>query len=140
MDFIKKNKNYIMWAGCAIIAIAVFLTFCKMSANGFSEKVAFNKLAKDTKEIKLISGYFVLAGAVVSAVLVFLKKYKFTLISTGVALFVTFYDYFKLSGDETMKAVKAFGAKVSYPAVWIVLIGVILAVIPVVITWKDEVE
>ena len=37
MDFIKKNKKYIIWAGCAIMAVAVFLTFLKMSALGQTE-------------------------------------------------------------------------------------------------------
>lgn len=138
MDFIKKNKNYIIWAGCIIIAVACFLTFMKMSAYGQSEGIKFNELTKDGNDLKLISGYFVLAAAVVSAVLVFLKKYKFSLISTAVALVITFYDYFKINGDSSIKAVKAFGAKISYVAPWVVLVGVVLAVVPVIMTWKDE--
>ena len=135
MEFIKKNKNYIMWAGCAIMAIAVFLTFVKVSAFGMSESVKFNEITKDGNDINAISGYFVLALAAVSAVLVYLKKDKFSLISTAAALVITFYDYFKVK-DE-------FGdigslAKVSYTAPWIVLIGALVAVCPVVIELLEE--
>lgn len=132
MEFIKKNKNYIIWAGCAIMAIACFLTFLKMSAYGHSESIKFNELTKDGNDMKLISGWFVLVAAAVSAVLVYLKKEKYSLISTGIALFITFYDYFKISGDSSMKAVKALGAKLSYVAPWIVLIGVVLAAGPII--------
>lgn len=138
MDFIKKNKNYIIWGGCAIMAIAVFLTFIKMSASGFSQSLKFNELTKDGNELKLISGWFVLVAAAVSAVLVYLKKEKFSLISTAAALVITFYDFFKVNGDSSIKAVKAFGAKVSYVAPWIVLVGVILAAGPIVIDLLEE--
>ena len=78
MDFIKKNRNYIIWAGCAIMAIAVFLTFVKVSAFGMSESVKFNKLADDYDEA--ISAYLVLAAAAVSAVLVILAVGAFMVI------------------------------------------------------------
>ena len=132
MEFIKKNKNYIIWAGCAIIAIAVFLTFVKLSAYGQSEGIKFNELTKDGNEMKLISGWFVLIAAAATAVLVYLKKEVYSLISTGIALFITFYDFFKINGNDSIKAVKALGAKVSYVAPWIVLVGVILAAGPIV--------
>lgn len=132
MDFIKKNKNYIIWAGCILMAVACFLTFFKMSGFGQSEGIKFNELTKDGNKMDLISGYFVLVAAVVTAVLVYLKKEVFSLISTGIALFITFYDYFKISGDSSMKTVKAFGVKTSYVAPWIVLIGVVLAAGPII--------
>ena len=138
MDFIKKNKNYIIWAGCIIIAVACFLTFFKMSAFGQSDGIKFNELAKEFNKGskgKCITAYVVLAGAIVSAVLVYLKKYKFSLISTAVAFVVTFYDFFKVK--DSLKEVGSL-AKISYVAPWVVLIGVILAVVPVVLTWKDE--
>ena len=138
MDFIKKNKQYIVYAGCAIMAIAVFLTFMKMSATGISQSIKFNELTKDGNELKLISGWLVLVAAAASAVLIYLKKEKFSLISTGAALLITFYDFFKLNGDSTIKAVKAFGAKVSYVAPWIVLVGAILAAGPIVIDLLEE--
>jgi len=134
MDFIKKNRNYIIWAGCAIMAIAVFLTFVKVSAFGMSESVKFNKLADDYDEA--ISAYLVLAAAAVSAVLVYLKKDKFSLISTAAALVITFYDYFKVK-DE-IKGVSSLGVKVSYTAPWIVLIGAIVAAAPIVIDILEE--
>ena len=137
-DLIKKNKNYIIWAGCIIIAVACFLTFFKMSAFGQSDGIKFNELAKEFNkgsEGKCITAYVVLAGAIVSAVLVYLKKYKFSLISTAVAFVVTFYDFFKVK--DSLKEVGSL-AKISYVAPWVVLIGVILAVVPVVLTWKDE--
>ncbi len=132
MEFIKKNKNYIIWAGCAIIAIACFLPFVKMSAFGQSEGIKFINVTKDGNDMKLISGWFVIVAAAASAALVYLKKEKYSLISTGIALFITFYDFFKVNGDSSMKAVKAFGAKLTYVAPWIVLIGVVLAAGPVI--------
>ena len=133
MEFIKKNKNYIIWAGCAIIAIACFLPFIKMSALGHSEGVKFINLTKDGNEMKLISGWFVLVAAAASAVLVYLKKEKFSLISTGIVLFITFFDFFKVNGNDSIKALKAFGAKISYIAPWIVLVGVVLAAGPIIL-------
>lgn len=134
MEFVKKNKNYIIWAGCALMAIAVFLTFAKASAFGVSSSIKFNDLTKDYD--KAISAYFVLAAAAVSAVLVYLKKDKFSLISTAAALVITFYDYFKVK-DE-MKAVSGFGLKVSYVAPWIVLIGALVAAAPIVIEILED--
>ena len=134
IDFVKKNRNYVIWAGCAIMAIAVFITFVKVSAFGMSESVKFNKLADDYD--KAISAYFVLAAAAVSAVLVYLKKDKFSLISTAAALVITFYDYFKVKAD--VKDVASFGVKVSYTAPWIVLIGALVAAAPVVIDLLEE--
>ena len=139
MDFIRKNKNYIIWAGCALIAIACFLTFVKYKAYGMTDGLKFNELAKEFNKGdggKVITGYVVLVAAIASAVLVYLKKTKFSLISTGIALFVTFFDYFKVK--DQMDELSKLGAKVSYVAPWIVLLGVIAAVVPIVLTWKDE--
>ena len=136
MDFIKKNKKYIIWAGCAIMAVAVFLTFIKVSAYGHSEGLKFNKLADEYDGA--ISAYLVLIAAAVSAVLIYLKKEKFSLISTAAALVITFYDFFKVNGDSSMKALKALGGKVSYVAPWIVLVGAILAAAPIVIDILEE--
>ena len=138
MDFIKKNKKYIIWAGCAIMAVAVFLTFLKMSALGHSESVKFIDLTKNGNEMKVLPGWLVLIAAAAAAVLVYLKKEKFSLIATGAALVITFYDFFKVNGDSSMKALKAFGLKVSYTAPWIVLVGAILAAAPIVIDILEE--
>lgn len=133
MEFIKKNKNYIIWAGCAIMAIAVFLTFVKYSAYGHSEGLKFNELAKEFNKGdggKVITAYVVLIAAAASAVLVYLKKEVYSLISTGIALFVTFFDFFKIK--DQMEILSKMGAKVSYIAPWIVLVGAILAAGPVI--------
>ena len=137
MEFIKKNKNYIIWAGCAIMAVAVFLTFVKVKVSAFgyssSESLKFTKLADEYS--KAISAWFVLAAAAVSAVLVYLKKDKFSLISTAAALVITFYDYFKVK--DSLKDVGSM-AKISYVAPWVVLIGAIVAAAPVVIDILEE--
>ena len=133
MEFIKKNKNYIIWAGCAIMAIAVFLTFVKYSAYGSSDGLRFNELAKEFNKGdggKVITGYAVLVAAIATAVLVYLKKEVYSLISTGIALFVTFFDFFKVK--DQMDLLSKMGAKVTYIAPWIVLIGVVLAAGPVI--------
>ena len=138
MDFIKKNKKYIIWAGCAIMAVAVFLTFLKISAGGQSESVKFIDVAKESSSMHLLPGWLVLIAAAASAVLVYLKKEKFSLISTAAALVITFYDFFKVNGDSSMKLLKSFGAKASYVAPWIVLVGAILAAAPIVIDILEE--
>ena len=138
MDFIKKNKKYITWAGCAIMAIAVFLTFMKMSAYGHTESIKFSELTKGGNEMGVISGWIVLVAAIASAVLIYLKKEKISLATTGAALVIAFYDFFKINGDSSIKAVKALGAKVSYVAPWIVLVGAILAAGPIVIDILEE--
>ena len=139
MEFIKKNKNYIIWAGCAIIAIACFLTFVKYSAYGKSDGIKFINLAKDFNkgsEGKVITAWVVLIAAAASAVLVYLKKEKYSLISTGIALFVTFFDYFKVS--DSMKILSKMGAKVTYVAPWIVLVGVVLAAGPIIMDMVNK--
>ena len=95
MEFIKKNKQFIIYAGCAIMAVAVFLTFLKISAGGQSESVKFIDVAKESSSMHLLPGWLVLIAAAASAVLVYLKKEKFSLISTAAALVITFYDFFK---------------------------------------------
>ena len=138
MDFIKKNKKYIIWAGCAIMAVAVFLTFVKASASGQSQTMKFIDISKDAKEMNVLPGWLVLIAAAAAAVLVYLKKEKFSLIATASALVITFYDYIKVSGDSSMKLLKSFGVKVSYVAPWIVLVGAIVAAAPVVIDILEE--
>ena len=137
MEFIKKNRNYIMWAGCAIMAIALFLTFIKVKIAGEVTTIKFNDLADGKYGFDVISGWIVLIAAAVSAVLIYLKKEKYSLGSTAVALFITFYDFFKVKGNDSVKAVKLVG-KVSYVAPWIVLIGAILAACPIVIDLLEE--
>ena len=139
MEFIKKNKNYIIWAGCAVMAIAVFLTFVKMSASAYgvhvSESVKFTELTKDGNEIKAISAYFVLIAAAATAVLIYLKKEKYSLISTAAALFIAVYDWIKVKDN-----LKDLGSsvKLSYVAPWVVIIGVVLAAGPIVIELLEE--
>ena len=135
MEFVKKNGKYIMWAGCAIMAIAVFLTFVKVSYGGLSTSVDFKELTDKKYDFDAISAYFVLAAAAVSAVLIYLKKEKYSLISTAAALFITFYDFFKVK--DSMKDSMS-GLKVSYTAPWIVLVGAILAAAPIVIDILEE--
>ena len=137
MEFIKKNKKYIIWAGCGIIALAVFLTFIKVSASGYKDSIKFTELTDHKNELKVISAYFVLIAAVVSAVLVYLNKEKFSLISTGAALVITFIDYFKINGRSVIKAYREYGS-VHYVAPWVVLFGVIIAAAPIVIDILEE--
>ncbi len=137
IDFVKKNRNYVMWAGCAIMAIAVFLNFVTAKVSYFgistSTSVKFTELTDSGNELKAISAYFVLIAAAASAVLVYLKKEKYSLISTAAALVITFYDLFKVKdklGDS--------GVKLSYTAPWVVLIGALIAAAPVIIDILEE--
>ena len=137
MEFIKKNKNYIIWAGCAVMAIAVFLNFVtlKVSLLGYSTStsVKFTELTDGGNEIKAISAYFVLIAAAATAVLIYLKKERYSLISTAAAFVITFYDFFKVK-DKLSES----GVKLSYTAPWVVLLGVILAAGPIVIDILEE--
>ncbi len=137
ISFVKKNRNYVIWAGCAIMAIAVFLNFVtvKISMFGYStsSSVKFTELTDHGNEIKAISAYFVLIAAAASAVLVYLKKEKYSLISTAAALVITFYDLFKVKDELGVS-----GVKLSYTAPWIVLIGAIVAVCPIVIDILED--
>ena len=140
MDFIKKNKKWIILVGCIVIAIACFITFVKMSAYGVTESVKFNDLAEKFNKGnngKCITSYVVLAAAIVSAILVLLKKEKFSLISSTAALVITFYDYFKVK-DSFGTIPKS--VNISYVAPWIVLLGFIIAVVPIILTFKDKTE
>ena len=134
MEFIKKNKNYIIWAGCALMILACFLTFVKVKFSAFgysdSESIKFLDLTKDEYDLDVLSGYFVLIAAAVSAVLVYLKKEKYSLISTCLALVITFYDFFKVK-DALSDAGSM--AKITYTAPWIVLVGALVAACPIVL-------
>ena len=83
------------------------------------------------------AGAEVESAAVVSAVLVYLNKEKFSLISTGAALVITFIDYFKINGRSVIKAYREYGS-VHYVAPWVVLVGVIIAAAPIVIDILEE--
>ena len=133
MDFVKKNKKYIALAGCAIMAIAVFLTFVKASALGMSESLKFTKVSDEYS--KCISAYVVLIAAAGSAALIWFNKEKYSLITSAAALVITFYDYFKVK-DE----MDALGSliKTSYTAPWVVLVGFIIAIAPIVIDILEE--
>ena len=138
IDFVKKNRKYVIWAGCAIIALACFLTFVKVKVSMFgystSTSIKFNDLADEYDEA--ISAYLVLAAAAASAVLVYLKKEKYSLIATAAALVITFSDFFKVRSE--IKDAVTSGVKVSYVAPWIVLLGALVAAAPVVIDLLED--
>ncbi len=133
LEFIKKNRTYIMYAGCAIMAIAVFLTFFKITSLGQTSSVKFKDLTDHGNEFKVITGYLVLVAAIISAVLIYLKKEMYSLISTGAAFVITFYDYFKVKDNSAFKLINALGGKTTYIAPWIVLLGALVAACPIII-------
>lgn len=116
MDFIKKNCMWITIAGCALVLIGCFLPFAKVSVLGFSQAV--NYIDGD--------GVIVLIAIIVSAVLVFLKKEKISLISTGIATIVTLYDAINVSHVTGSSSLGGVSLGIGF---WIILIGLIIAIV-----------
>ena len=116
MDFIKKNCMWITIAGCALVLIGCFLPFAKVTVLGFSQAV--NYIDGD--------GVIVLIAIIVSAVLVFLKKEKISLISTGIATIVTLYDAINVSHVTGSSSLGGVSLGIGF---WIILIGLIIAIV-----------
>ena len=116
MDFIKKNCMWITIAGCALVLIGCFLPFAKVSVLGFSQAV--NYIDGD--------GVIVLIAIIISAVLVFLKKEKISLISTGIATIVTLYDAINVSHVTGSSSLGGVSLGIGF---WIILIGLIIAIV-----------
>ena len=116
MDFIKKNCMWITIAGCALVLIGCFLPFANVSVLGFSQAVKY--IDGD--------GVIVLIAIIVSAVLVFLKKEKISLISTGIATIVTLYDAINVSHVTGSSSLGGVSLGIGF---WIILIGLIIAIV-----------
>ena len=127
MDFIKKNKLYIGLAGCALMLIAVFLPYATVSVFGFKQSVSY---------VEGWEGKAILALSVASGLLLWFKKEKFLLISTGLILLIDLYGIFNLKAQ-----LKEFGSLVNSSlgiSPWLVIIGVVAAAGVVVFQMLEE--
>lgn len=118
MDFIKKNRMWITLGGLALVIIACFLPFAKVSVFGYSQSINYIDGGRD--------GIIVIIAAIVAGVLVFLKKEKFSVIPSGIAALVTIYDIInvsKVSGGTSLA-----GVSVSIGAI-LILVGLIVAIV-----------
>lgn len=131
MEFLQKNSKYIGYLGCILMLIGNFLPFVTVTVSifGYSQ----------SESVKFIDGdgMFVLIAAVVTAVLLYFKKDKLSLISTGIALAVTLYD---ISNAESMVGNTLGLGNISYGiGFWAIIIGVILAMGCVLLNYlKDK--
>ena len=118
MDFIKKNRMWITLGGLALVIIACFMPFAKVSVFGYSQSINYIDGGRD--------GIIVIIAAIVAGVLVFLKKEKFSIIPSGIAALVTIYDIInvsKVSGGTSLA-----GVSVSIGAI-LILVGLIVAIV-----------
>ena len=118
MDFIKKNRMWITLGGLALVIIACFMPFAKVSVFGISQSINYVDGGRD--------GIIVIIAAIVAGVLVFLKKEKFSIIPSGIAALVTVYDIInvsKVSGGTSLA-----GVSVSIGAI-LILVGLIVAIV-----------
>ena len=123
MDFVKKNKFYIGLAGCALILIATFLPYATVSIFGLKQSVAY---------IEGWEGKLILALSITSGLLLWFKKEKYSLISTGLILLINLYGMINLKS-------KGFGSLVNLGiAPWLILIGVVAAAGVVVFQILEE--
>ncbi len=91
MDFLKKNKKWIGIAGCALVIIGCFLPFAKASLLGFSQSARL----MDGRD-----GWFFLIAAAAAGVLIFLDKYKFSLIPSAIGVILNIYEIFNVSSSR----------------------------------------
>ena len=125
MDFIKKNKLYIGLAGCALMLIAVFLPFATVKFFGLEQSVSF---------VEGWEGKFILALSVVSGLLLWFKKEKYSLISTGIIFLLDIYAMINLKSQ--LKGFSSLAHLGIGP--WFILIGVVAAAGVVVLQILEE--
>ena len=118
MDFIKKNRMWIILGGLALAIIACFLPFAKVSVFGYSQTINYIDGGRD--------GIIVIIAAAVAGVLVFLKKEKFSVIASGIGAIVTIYDIInvaKVAGGSSFG-----GVSISIGAI-LILVGLVVAIV-----------
>ena len=114
MDFIRKNRMWITLGGLALALIGCFMPFAKASVLGFSQTVNYTDG----------DGILVVIAVIISAVLVFLKKEKFSLIPSGIGALITIYDMINTSRVASGLASVSLGI-----GAFVVIIGLIVAII-----------
>ena len=118
MDFIKQNSKWVILCGLVVAIIGCFLTFAKVSVLGFSQSINYVDDGRD--------GIIVIIAAIVAAVLVFLKKEKFSVIPSAIAAIVTIYDMINIS--KVAGSASLAGVSIGIGA-FVILIGIAVAII-----------
>ena len=137
MEFIKKNRQYIMLAGCALMLIGLFFTFAKVSVSFLGQSAS-----SSTSYIDCDDGKIVLVAAIASALLIWFKKEKFSLISTIITLVVVIIDMVDAKDKfSEVSSYSAYGIDTSVKfgiSPFIIIIGVVLAACPIVIDILEQ--
>ena len=107
MDQIKKNLQYIAYAGCALAILGCFLPFVKVSFLGISKSVAFTEG----------KGVFVIIAMAASAFLIFKKMKKQVIIPNAIALVLTLWD-----GIESISEVSIAHLAIGF---YVVILGIV---------------
>ena len=117
MDFIKQNSKWIALSGLALAFIGCFLPFAKITVMGMQQSINYVDGGRD--------GIIVIIAAIIAAVLIFLKKEKFSSIASGIAALVTIYDMINVT-----KVAKGYSfANVSIGiGAFVIVIGAIVAI------------
>lgn len=89
MEFLVKNRKYIGLGGCAIAAIGCFLPFVSIWGINFRYSSG--------------DGIVVIIAMIVSAILIYLKKDKFSLISSGIGVLVFLNNAIRLLSTSGVK-------------------------------------
>ena len=112
LDFVKQNRKWIGIAGCALVIIGCFLPFAKASVFGFSTSASLMDGG---------DGWFLLIAAAVAGVLIYLNKYKYSLVPSAIGVIINIYEISHVT-SEGMGIVKvAFAA-------YLIFIGLALAI------------
>lgn len=91
MDFLKENKMYIGIGGCILAIIGCFLPFLNSSLG-----ISINYISGN--------GKILLVTMVISAILIYLKKDKISLISSCVGGIVFLYNAFNVLSSNSISA------------------------------------
>ena len=137
MEFIKKNRLYIMLGGCALILVGLFFDFAKVSVSFLGQSVSDSKSYIDCDD-----GKIVLATAIISALLIWFKKEKYSLITTTITLLVVIIDMVDAKDKfADVSGYSAYGLETTVKfgmSPYIVIIGVVLAACPIVIDILEQ--
>ncbi len=118
MDFIKSNKKWIGIGACIVALLGTFFNFV-------TAKVLF--MSKSVTYFSTNDGKIAVVAIIVSAVLIYLKKEKVSLITLVGSLGLTIYD--GIDGIQKLKeAASVYGTASLSIGFYIIVIGLAIAI------------
>ena len=117
MEFVKQNLKYIGIAGCVLAIIGCLLPFATVSALSISQSISY---------IQGTDGKIFLIVFVISAVLLFLNKEKFSLIATAIGAGIFAYGVINVNNSVAggLGSLVKFSYGVGF---YLTLIGIVIA-------------